>query len=117
MYESSVPPSTGPEGPLRPSNGSEVEGHKVYYLYILCDIKNRLYTGVTSDISKRITYHSQKRGSNFTKNSKSLKLVFQEEYTSLAKARQREIQIKKWRRDKKEMLITRFENNLPTQVT
>lgn len=41
--------------------------------------------------------------------------VFLEEYKTMAEARQREIQIKKWRREKKEVLIEKYRLGLETK--
>ncbi len=82
-------------------------------------IKNssgKLYIGVTEDLNKRLYYHNTKQGANFTKYKSKFKLVFYEEYTTLAETRKREIQIKKWIREKKENLIKRFNSELPTKL-
>lgn len=82
--------------------------------------KDKLYTGVTKNLSKRLNYHNTKRGASFTKSRAVLgdkfKMVFYEKYQTLAEARKREIQIKKWRREKKENLIKRFALGLPTKL-
>jgi putative endonuclease len=49
--------------------------------------------------------HSARLGSKYTKKHGFKKIVYYEEYDSLETARQREIQIKKWKRKKKENLI------------
>ena len=86
-------------------------------------IKNtygKLYTGVSSNLPKRIYYHNTKQGSIFTKSQVALgdkfKIAFYEEYPTLTEARKREIQIKKWRREKKEKLIERFNSGLSTKL-
>ena len=72
-------------------------------------IKDKLYTGVSENLPKRLSYHNAKQGAFFTKSQVALgnkfKIVFYEEYQTLAEVRKREIQIKKWRREKKENLI------------
>jgi putative endonuclease len=74
-----------------------------------------LYVGVTRNITERIKNHNTKRGSKFTKGKEKFNIVFLEEYDNLSLARKREIQIKKWRRDKKDFLIKRFLKGLPTK--
>ena len=83
------------------------------YVYMIKNKKDRLYIGVTKDLDKRLFYHNNGRGAEFTKSGK-YKIVFSEKYLNLSDARKREIQIKKWRRDKKEMLIERFKKGLST---
>lgn len=81
-------------------------------------IKNnyeKLYTGITQDTEQRLHHHNTKQGARFTKGKAIFHIVFKEDWNSLSEARKREIQIKKWRRDKKEMLITRYQKGLPTK--
>ena len=92
----------------------------MYYVYMIKNTYGKLYTGVSSNLPKRIYYHNTKQGSIFTKSQVALgdkfKMVFHEEYQTLIEARKREIQIKKWRREKKEMLIDRYKHGLPTKI-
>jgi putative endonuclease len=77
---------------------------------------NDLYVGVTENPQQRLKYHNEKRGARFTKRDSPFEIVFLEKHLTLTEARKREIQIKKWRRDKKEMLIERYEKGLPTKI-
>ena len=77
---------------------------------------NKLYVGITKNPHNRIAHHNQKCGAKFTKYKPDFELVFLEEYPTLVKARKREIQIKKWRRDKKEVLIKRYKAGLSTKL-
>jgi putative endonuclease len=74
----------------------------------------KLYTGVTKNPEDRVKYHNQKRGAKFTRYVPDFKIVFLEKYLILSEARRREVQIKKWRRDKKKFLIERYGSGLPT---
>ena len=81
-------------------------------------IRNRhdkLYVGITQDLKDRLYYHNTEQGAKFTKSKSKFYLAFSEEYETFAEARKREIQIKKWRRDKKEMLVYRFRNGFATK--
>jgi len=78
---------------------------------------NKLYIGVTKNPASRIYDHNRKAGSQFTENNPSFGIVFLEKYTDLAQARKREIQIKKWRRDKKEMLINLYSKGIDTKLS
>jgi len=73
----------------------------MYHVYMIKNNNDDLYIGVSKDIKNRIKTHNNKSGAEFTKNKDSFRLVFEEKYKSLPEARQREIQLKKWRRDKK----------------
>ena len=75
-----------------------------------------LYVGITDNPQQRLKHHNEKRGALFTKRDSKFEIVFLEEHSTLADARKREIQIKQWRREKKEMLIERYGDGLPTKV-
>ena len=76
----------------------------------------KLYVGISNDARERVYTHNTNRGALFTKGKAKFKLVFKEEYDTLAEARQREIQIKKWRREKKEKLNGLYQKGLPTKM-
>ena len=76
-----------------------------YYTYILTN-KNKtvLYIGVTNDIIDRIIQHMERRYDSFTARYGCCYLVHLEHYTEITEAIQREKQLKKWSRKKKEAL-------------
>jgi putative endonuclease len=76
---------------------------------------NKLYIGITENPQSRVYYHNHKRGASFTKYIPDFKIVFLEKYDNLTLARQREIQLKKWSRVKKEFLIDKYEQGLETK--
>ena len=70
-----------------------------YYVYILCSKRNgTLYTGVTSDIIKRIYEHKNNIVEGFTNKYGVHCLVWYEMHQNPDSAIQREKQIKKWDR-------------------
>ena len=73
----------------------------MYYVYMLKNKRGELYIGVSSDIQKRIKTHNTRQGAKFTKKKHLFKLVFQEQYSSYLEAHRRELQLKKWCREKK----------------
>ena len=83
-------------------------------MYMIKNSVDKLYVGATEDPRARLLYHNQKRGAQFTKRVPTFEIVFLEEHLTLSEARKREIQIKKWRREKKEMLIERYKQGLST---
>lgn len=87
----------------------------MYFVYIIKNTNNQLYVGITQNLNQRLDYHNKRRGAQFTQGG-NFKIVFYEECLDLASARKREIQIKKWRRDKKELLIEKFNQGLPTKI-
>lgn len=88
----------------------------MYFVYMIKNSYDNLYIGITDNPERRLKEHNTKQGANFTKNRDEFKMVFLENQSTLKEARQREIQIKKWRRDKKEMLINRYKNKLSTKL-
>jgi len=87
----------------------------MYYVYMLKNKSNQLYIGVSENVQQRVQNHNDHRGAQFTKNPSKFLLVFIEPYSTLAQARAREIQLKKWRREKKEILIGRYQAGLSTK--
>ena len=79
------------------------------------DDKDRLYVGISNNPQKRLYTHNSNRGASFTKSSKFV-IVFLEEYLTMREARKREMQIKRWRREKKDFLIDRYEKGLNTRL-
>jgi putative endonuclease len=87
---------------------------KVYYLYILKCSDNSYYTGITSNLNKRIFEHqSGKHLGSYTYSRRPIELVFYAEFTDVGFAIDSEKQIKKWSRAKKEALINGEFEKLP----
>lgn len=79
------------------------------YIYILTNSTNKvLYTGVTNSLIKRIKEHKQGQGSLFTSKYKCDKLVYFEVLPDIVKAILREKQIKHYKREWKDNIITEF---------
>jgi putative endonuclease len=79
---------------------------KQFYVYILCSERNgTLYTGVTSDLIKRVYQHKNDLTDGFTKHYGVHHLVWYEVHASAEAAITREKQIKKWNRQWKLNLI------------
>ena len=76
------------------------------YVYILASRKyGTLYTGVTSDLPRRLFEHREELTPGFTSRYNVKRLVFYEEYGLVADAIHREKRIKKWSRAMKVRLI------------
>ena len=76
------------------------------FVYILASQRNgTLYTGVTSDLPKRIGQHKQGAVPGFTKKHKIHTLVWLEPHETMEAAITREKQIKDWHRSWKLKLI------------
>jgi putative endonuclease len=85
---------------------------KNYYVYILSSKRNgTLYTGVTSDIAKRVYEHKNGFVEGFTKKYSIHNLVWYEMHEPAESAINRENQIKKWKRVWKLKLIEKENPN------
>lgn len=80
---------------------------KMYYFYILRCSDNSLYSGMTSNLEKRVKEHnsSASKGARYLRGKKPLTLVYSETYTNIQTAMSREFQVKKWTKEKKEALV------------
>ena len=85
---------------------------KTYYVYILKCSDDSYYTGFTSNLPQRVFEHSAgKHVNSYTYFRRPVDLVFYCEFTQAGFAIDKEKQIKKWSRAKKEALIDgRFED-------
>jgi putative endonuclease len=77
-----------------------------YYVYLITNWNNKvMYVGVTNNLEFRIYEHKNKLIKGFTKKYNVNKLVYFEETQDLTAAINREKEIKKWRREKKNQLV------------
>jgi putative endonuclease len=73
----------------------------VYFVYILKCKDGTLYTGIATDVERRLTEHQGKKGARYTRAKGAGKIVYKEEVGTRSEALKREAEIKKWRREKK----------------
>jgi len=77
-----------------------------YLAYILECVDGSLYVGCTNNLEKRLKQHNEsKQGAHYTKIRRPVILKYSEKFETLKEARQRETEIKSWRREKKLALI------------
>lgn len=86
----------------------------MFFVYMIKNNFDKLYIGITKNPEERLNYHNSQLGAQFTKGKAKFLIVFKERHQTMTEARRREIQIKKWRRDKKEKLIKYYQLGLPT---
>jgi len=76
-----------------------------YFTYILECSDKTYYVGCTNNLKKRIGEHNRaKSGAHYTKIRRPVVLKHSEKFDTLLKARSREAEIKRWRRERKESL-------------
>ena len=82
----------------------------MYYVYILANETNvAVYTGVTNDLYRRVYEHKAHIDKDsFTAKYNITKLVFFESTNDVKSTIEREKQIKKWNRGRKNKLISSF---------
>lgn len=80
----------------------------VWYLYILRCRDATLYTGITTDVEKRLEAHSSGRGAKYTRGRGPLELVYRETCGTHSDALKRELAVKRMTRAKKQALIRTF---------
>ena len=76
-----------------------------WFIYIVQCSDESLYTGITTDISRRIKEHNTKKGAFYTQNKTPVKLVYHQSMANQSAARKREAVIKKLDRKQKLELI------------
>jgi len=79
---------------------------RTYYVYLLTNWNNKvIYVGITNDLERRIYEHKEKFVKGFTEKYNVNKLVYYEQTPDINAALNREKEIKKWRREKKNRLV------------
>ena len=78
----------------------------VHHVYIVRCADGSLYTGYAKDPEKRVGQHNARRGAKYTAGRRPVCLVYTEAFRSRGAALSREIELKRWTRQKKEALLT-----------
>lgn len=76
-----------------------------YFVYLLECGDGSLYTGITTDVARRLAEHKSGAGSNFTRAKGAKRIVYTEQHADRGSALRREAAIKKWPREKKLTLV------------
>ncbi|MDP8293198.1 MAG: GIY-YIG nuclease family protein [Candidatus Orphnella occulta] len=66
----------------------------MWYVYIVRCKDKSLYTGITTDIARRVSEHNKGKGGACTRVRRPVKLLYQEQYLTRSEALKREYQIK-----------------------
>jgi putative endonuclease len=80
----------------------------IWSIYLLRDETNSLYTGITTDVERRLAEHRQKGrcGAKYTKAKKRLELVYCCELGSRSLASQAEYRVKRMLKEDKETIVS-----------
>jgi putative endonuclease len=78
-----------------------------WYVYIVCCADDTLYTGVTTDLERRIKEHNSdnKKGAKYTRTKRPVTLAYHERCDNRSHACKREAAIKRLSRVQKLALI------------
>lgn len=78
----------------------------MYYLYILLCADKTLYTGISTDLKRRLLEHnSSKQGAKYTRARRPVSLVFFKKFKNRSSASREESRIKKLKRREKLELV------------
>ena len=82
----------------------------MYYVYVLKCSDRTLYTGITTDLKRRIVEHnSSNLGARYTSSRRPVKIVYSKKFKNRSVASKEEARIKKLKRNEKLKLI---DNNI-----
>lgn len=83
---------------------------KPWFVYVLRCKDNSLYTGVTTELMRRVKEHNSCniKGARYTRTRRPVSLVYSETLLNRSLACQREHQIKKLNKNQKEQLILKY---------
>ncbi len=87
-----------------------------WYLYIVECKDGSLYTGITTDIPRRVLEHNQGNGAKSLRGKLPVRLVYSEVYDSQSDVRKKEEAIKSWKREDKIKLILNKQNKHSTEL-
>ncbi len=78
-----------------------------YFVYILKCSDKTLYTGITTDVNRRVLEHNGegKLGAKYTKARRPVKLAYSKKFSDRSKASSEESRIKKLTKKQKEEII------------
>ncbi len=78
----------------------------MYYLYLLECQDKTLYTGITTDLIRRVEEHNfSNRGAKYTRARRPVRLIFSKKFRTRSKASKEEARIKKFSRDEKLLFV------------
>lgn len=84
------------------NNQNIKEKLKKWFLYVVECSDGTLYTGITTDIDRRLHEHNcSKKGAKYTRSRRPVKLVYTDTFYNRSQATKAEIQFKKLTRKEK----------------
>lgn len=78
----------------------------IYFVYILRCSDGSYYTGITTDLKRRVAEHNSGKGARYTKGRLPVRLIYSHICIGRAEALREEASIKKMSKDQKYSMIT-----------
>lgn len=84
----------------------------MWYVYILKCRDNTFYTGITTDLERRIKEHNgSKLGAKYTRGRRPVSLVYSQKRKDKSEASKEELRIRKLNREEKNKIIFNASNS------
>lgn len=78
-----------------------MKSDKKWFLYIIRCADDSLYTGITTDLQRRVREHNSKQGAKAVKGKLPVVMIYSEDHPSRSAASKREFEIKSLTREEK----------------
>ncbi len=76
-----------------------------YFVYLMRCADESIYTGITTDVTRRFAEHKAKRGGSYTRAHGAHTILYSEKHPTRSAALMRETEIKSWPQEKKLALV------------
>jgi len=81
---------------------------KPWFVYLVRCRDGSIYTGISDDVDARVKTHNLGKGAKYTAQRRPVTLLYSEPHPNHSGARKRELQLKRWPKQKKEALAAGF---------
>lgn len=79
----------------------------MYFVYLIQCVDGSIYTGITTDVTRRFDEHKKGKGGHYTKSRRVVKILYTESQPNKSSALKREAKIKRLSRKEKMALISK----------
>ena len=77
----------------------------MYFVYLLLCADKSIYTGITTDVERRLKEHKAGTASHYTSAHGAVRMLHTERFNNRSNAQKREAEIKRWPRKEKLALV------------
>jgi len=84
----------------------------MYFVYLLECADGTIYTGITTDVERRLREHQAKKGGSYTRSHGATQMIYREKCRTRSRALRREAEIKSWPRQRKMALAATLLTNI-----